>query len=331
MLIKEHFMMSGSESFETGIIIYSDLLYRTERKAMKKITLIFALAVTAAALTACGGKKTESTQTEAAQEQSAEADAQSAPSGNYSEAKLPEEYEPEYYEGTITDYTGSYMTINGENGEMMFDLNSVDMSDQTEPFVRGCSVEITYADAAENGTYPAAEISLLNDNEQLAQEEDRDPVIYGKLQVMDVNELEIVDDAGRTVDFDNSISRTVSFSDLQAGDNVVVTYAGTVYKDAEETDDSEDSTGIFDDVPVAIKIVAEDALKTEDAEANYIDGTVSGINGTDLTLSTELSDFDFSADESMLSGVEEEKHVRVYYTGALSDIVITAEKIEQLD
>lgn len=292
---------------------------------MKKAALILAIAG-ALALTACGGKKTESTQTETASEQSGSS---SEAGGDYTEAKLPEEYDQEVYSGIVTDYTGSFITVAGEDDEKKFDLSQADMSDdQEDPIVRGCSVELTYADAAENGTYPADSLSLLNDNEQLAQDENRDPVIYGKLQVMDTNELEIIDDAGRTVDFDNSISRTVSFSDLKEGDDVVITYAGTIYK---SDDEDEESIGVFSNMPVAIKIVAEDAVKTEDAEADYIDGTVSGIDGNTITLSTELADFECNADESMVNDVSEETHIRVYYTGALSDIVLSVEKIEHLD
>ncbi len=294
---------------------------------MKKIALI--LAISAAMLvSACGSKNTENVETEAAAAAEAESETAAEAVGDYSAAALPEDYEQEVYTGLVTDYTGSFMTISGDDGEKKFDLSSVDMSEQEEPIIRGCSVEITYADAPDNNTYPADGFSLLNDNEQLAQEEDRDPVIYGKLQVMDVNELEIIDDAGRTIDFDNAISRTVSFSELKAGDNVAVTYAGSI---AAEDDGDEESIGIFSNTPVAIKIVAEDALKTEDAEANYIDGTVSGIDGNTITISTELADFDCNADESIVSDVTEETHIRVYYTGALSDIVLSVEKIEHLD
>ena len=294
---------------------------------MKKITLILTVAA-AMALTACGGKNAENVQTEAAATSQAAEETTAEAVGDYTAVPLPEDYEQAFYEGLVTDYVGSYMTVSGADGEKKFDLNGADMSELDEPVIRGCYVEITYADAAENGTYPADGFALLNDNEQLAQEQDRDPYIYGKLQVIDINELEIVDDAGRTIDFDNSISRTVSFAELKPGDDVVITYAGSVVKN---DDGSGDSTGIFGDIPVAIKIVAQDAVKTEDAEANYIDGTVSVIDGDTLTLSTALSDFDCRADASMLADVKEETHVRVYYTGALSDIVLVAEKIESID
>ena len=292
---------------------------------MKKLALIIGIAAMTA-LTACGGNKKENVQTEAATQETTAAETTAM--GDYTTVSLPKEYEPLFYEGTVSDYTGGFISVNGENGEMKFDLEGAELPSEDEPIIRGCYVEVSYADAAENGTYPADGLSLLNDNEQLAQEENRDPVIYGKLQVMDINELEIVDDAGRTIDFDNSISRVVSFSDLKAGDNVIVTYAGSVYKN----DDGSEDGGVFDGTPVAIKIVAEDAAKTEDAEANYIDGTVSGIEGNRIVLSTEIADFNCEVtDEAMLADVAEEQHVRVYYTGSITDIVISVEKLEKLD
>lgn len=293
---------------------------------MKKFTLGIMLAA-ALALTACGGKNTENVQTEAASTEQAQAETNADGSVEYSSASLPEEYDQEVYEGIVTDYTGDFMSVEGTDGVRKFDLSGADLSEQEDPIVRGCEVEVTYADQADGDTYPADGCTLLNDNEQLAQEEERDPYIYGKLRVMDVNDLEMIDDAGRTIDFDNSISRTVAFSDLKEGDEIIVTYAGSI----NAADDGADSNDLFSSTPVAIKIVAADAAKTEDAEANYIDGTVSGIDGDTIILSTELSDFECTADESIISDVSEETHIRVYYTGSLASRALSVDKIEHLD
>ena len=293
---------------------------------MKKFTLGIMLAA-ALALTACGGKNTENVQTEAASTEQAQAETNADGSVEYSSASLPEEYDQEVYEGIVTDYTGDFMSVEGTDGVRKFDLSGADLSEQEDPIVRGCEVEVTYADKADGDTYPADGCTLLNDNEQLAQEEERDPYIYGKLRVMDVNDLEMIDDAGRTIDFDNSISRTVAFSDLKEGDEIIVTYAGSINAE----DDDSDSNDLFSSTPVAIKIVAADAAKTEDAEANYIDGTVSGIDGDTIILSTELSDFECTADESIISDVSEETHIRVYYTGSLASRALSVDKIEHLD
>ena len=293
---------------------------------MKKFTLGIMLAA-ALALTACGGKNTENVQTEAASTEQAQAETNADGSAEYSSASLPEEYDQVVYEGIVTDYTGDFMSVEGTDGVRKFDLSGADLSEQEDPIVRGCEVEVTYADKADGDTYPADGCTLLNDNEQLAQEEERDPYIYGKLRVMDVNDLEMIDDAGRTIDFDNSISRTVAFSDLKEGDEIIVTYAGSINAE----DDDSDSNDLFSSTPVAIKIVAADAAKTEDAEANYIDGTVSGIDGDTIILSTELSDFECTADESIISDVSEETHIRVYYTGSLASRALSVDKIEHLD
>lgn len=295
---------------------------------MKKFTFGLMLAA-ALALTACGGKNTENVQTEAASTEQAKGETGTAAEGavEYQTAELPEEYEQAAYEGIVSDYTGDFISIEGTDGVKKFDLSGADMSEQEEPIVRGCEVELTYADKADGDTYPADGCSLLNDNEQLAQEEERDPYIYGKLRVADVNDLEIVDDAGRTIDFDNSISRTVAFSDLKEGDEIIVTYAGSI----NSSDDGGDTADLFSSIPVAIKIVAADAAKTEDAEANYIDGTVSGLDGNTIILSTELCDFECDADESMVSDVAEETHIRVYYTGSLASRSLVVTKIEHLD
>lgn len=293
---------------------------------MKKLALIMTITASVM-LAACGSKDTENVETSAAaQETTAAAETEASGNvGDYSEASLPEEYEQEIFEGTVTDCGSNFITVEGESGTMAFDISAAGVDEIEEPIVRGCYVEVAYADAPAGNTYPADTVSLLNDNEQLAQEQDRDPVIYGKLQHIDVNELEIIDDTGRTVDFDNVISRSVSFAELAQGDDVIVTYAGTV----DTVEDAEDEeAGVFDGIPVAIKVVAADAAKTEDAEANYIEGTVSSISGTDMILSTEIADLNCSASEDILSGVEEEQKVRVYYTGALSDIVVSVEKIE---
>lgn len=293
---------------------------------MKKFTFGLMLAA-ALALTACGGKNTENVQTEAASTEQAQGETSADGTVEYSSASLPEEYDQEAYQGIVTDYTGDFISVDGTDGVKKFDLSGADMADQEEPIVRGCEVEVTYADKADGDTYPSDGCTLLNDNEQLAQEEERDPYIYGKLKVMDVNELEMIDDAGRTIDFDNSISRTVSFSDLKEGDEIIVTYAGSI----NAADDGDDSNDLFSSTPVAIKIVAADAAKTEDAEANYIDGTVSGIDGDTIILSTELSDFECAADESIISDVSEETHIRVYYTGSLASRSLSVDKIEHLD
>ncbi|MCR5161660.1 MAG: hypothetical protein K6C06_07815, partial [Lachnospiraceae bacterium] len=298
---------------------------------MRKSLLIVTMALSAAMmLTACGGKSTENVQTPAAATtaapaaQASTAAASSAPAGGpaadaIEETKpdtaegveLPEEYEQLFFEGVVSSYAGSVITVDHEGSAMNFDISRYE-EDPDYPLVRGCYVEVSYADSPSNDIYPADNVSLLNDNEQLADLEMRDPVIYGKLQVLDINEIEIVDDAGRTVDFDGAIARKVSFAELQKGDDVIITYAGSISTD-------ENDEGVFSGLPFALKVVSADAAKTEDAMANYIDGTVSSVISGGIILSSPINDFECSGDPSVFEGIQEEQKVRVYYTGSISD------------
>ncbi|MDO4960327.1 MAG: hypothetical protein Q4E57_00500 [Eubacteriales bacterium] len=306
---------------------------------MKKIALIAAFSLSAAVmLTACGGKQTENVQTESAAQSGPAGSSESAGTGAgpaadaVEETKpadggmapvvdLPEDYEQAFYEGLVTDYSGAVITVNDGSSSMSFDISRND-EDPDSPVVRGCYVEVSYADAPDNNIYPADGVAMINDAEQLAEAEHRDPVLYGTLQFMDVNELEIIDDAGRTISFDPVICRTVSFSELSQGAQVVVTYAGSI------ASDDADSEGMFSGDPAAIKIVSADAVSSEDGAANYLEGSVSSITDGGFILSNAIGDFEFEASDSVMSSVSEEDHAKVYYSGALTDLVIVAERVE---
>ena len=236
---------------------------------------------------------------------------------------LPEEYEPVLFEGIVTGYEGSVITVEGGEGTNSFDI-SRNEEDPDQPVIRGCYVEVSYADSPVNGVYPADSVSVLNDNEQLAEEQGRDPVIYGRLQYMDINEITIFDDAGRTIDFDGAIARSVSFGELGSGDEVAVTYCGSIHR--EETS----GEGLFGGVPFALKVVAMDALRSEEAQANYVEGTAGAISGGNMTLSTEIGDLECSADPAVYEGIAENDKIRVFYTGSLADIVLAVERVEKL-
>ena len=301
---------------------------------MRKMTFMAALAA-AILLSACGSKQTENVPTQSAAPAETQAagplaDAVQESKPEVSEQKtevsvsLPEEYEQKFFEGVVSGYEGNLLTVDG-SASMTFDIDGIE-EDAESPLVRGCYVEVIYADAPENDVYPAENVTVLNDNEQLAEQEERDPVIFGKLQYMDINEISLVDDAGRNLEFDGAIARRVSFGDIKPGEEVRITYAGSIFKDEEGGEDA----GVFSGTPFALKVVSMDALKSEDAEANYIEGVVSSIEGTSMTLSTAINDLECSAaDASVFSGVEEEQKIRAYYSGALTDIVLTITKIEQ--
>ena len=121
------------------------------------------------------------------------------------------------------------------------------------------------------------------------------------------------------------MGRKVSFADIKPGDMVAVTYCGSIFAEPEAS--SEDDGEI--DHPISIKIVAMDALGSEEAEANYISGIVDSRAEGYIALLTDSVTFEVTGDEKLFEGIEEENHVRVYYEGGLNGISVTPVKIEK--
>ena len=310
---------------------------------MKKRYLILALSLlTALAVSACGNKsenvQTQAAETTAAAAETVAAETTAAASAEAAETEtvnaanqavleaLPEDFDEEYFEGVVTAYDGSTATLKNDDGETMsFDLATAERYDDGF-FMEGAYAEIGYATLAD-GKVAALDLTVLQDVEQRAAIENYDPVICGTVQLNDINDLEIIDQNGVERDFDNSMARTVTFGQIKNGDKVYVYYVGSLFSEDEDDVDEENSIG----KPITIKIVAEDALGSEEAQANYLYGEIDVIdreNGT-LTLSTDSINFEVSVPEEMFEGIDEEDHIKVYYEGGLSGIMVDAVRIEK--
>ena len=303
---------------------------------MMKRNMILALtAMTVLGLAACGGKQTENVQTQAATTQAASAETEAAAASEeettIEEAAgsnidlLPEDFEEEFFDGLVTDITGSVATLKNEDGSTMsFDIAGAERNDDGF-FMEGAYAEITYG-KAESGDPVAIDVSVMMDIEQQASIENRDPVLAGTVQLNDINDLEIIDSNGVEHDFDNSMARTVSFNPIKAGDKVYVTYCGSIYNEEEDVDEEKSITK-----PITIKIVAADAVGSEEAEANYLTGIVDSVDEENgyFGLLTDAVTFEVSVDDEQLANVEEESNVKVYYEGALSGIAVDAIKVEK--
>lgn len=290
---------------------------------MKKITAAFTLTALACALTACGGNKAENVQTEPAST-SAAAESTDKSDENEEVIALPDDYEAQYFEGIVTSVKGNRLTLTSDGRSMTFDITNAEMAGDSA-LLTGCDAEAEYAEV-DGDVYPADMVTVLMDIEEQAAAENRDPEIHGTLQLADINDITIVDESGTERTFDNQMSRTVAFKDLKAGDHVVITYCGSIFEDEEMSADSDFTE------PIAIKVVAEDAVDTEDAKANYFTGTVDSAyeNGI-VSVANDIATFEVSADESMMNGISEEDEVRVYYDGALAGISVEATKIEKIN
>lgn len=300
---------------------------------MKKFTVLMSLAALSFALTACGGNKAENVETEAA---STEAAAETETEVSEAEAdaepvELPEDYESEFFEGIITEVNGTQLTLQDDAGATMrFDISNAELPE--DPILTGCDAEVEYAAVDGAEANPAVSVIVLMDIEQQAAIENRDPVIYGTLQLADTNELSILDDSGTARDFDNQMSRTVSFDEIKTGDRVAVTYIGELFGGEDEGEEEVQASEDIFSTPYALKIVAIDALESDEAKANYITGSVDMIYEDGIiTLMTNAVTFEVNVDPSMLEGIEEGDNVKVYYNGALSGITVDAASIEKTD
>ena len=302
---------------------------------MKKRNYILALGLMAALmLSACGSKQTENVQTQAATQAAAaettaaaEESTEAAAEGSQAAvlAELPDDFDEEYFSGVVTAFDGTVVTLKNDDGESKeFDIAAAERYDDGL-LMEGCYAEIGYATLAD-GKIAALDVNVEMDIEQQAAIENRDPVIAGTVQLNDINDLELIDQGGVERDLDNSMARTVAFADIKNGDKVYVTYLGSLLNQEEDPDEENPIEN-----PITIKIVAADALNSEEAAANYLTGIIDHIdheNGN-LTLATDAVNFEVSAPEHMLNGLDEEDEIKVYYEGALSGIMVDAVKIEK--
>lgn len=295
----------------------------------KRIFAILLIAAMALSMAACGGKKEE---TETAAETEAAAEAEAAESAEETEAGSGEELEGAvggmvtedgeyieevFVEGTVSSIDGSVLSINTIDGTTMsFDTAnaSIDELDKAN-LVEGAYVETSYLDAPDAAEpYDASYVTVLMNLEEQADSMGVNPTLYGTVTFVDINDLTIRDANGTEVSFDNSISREVTFGGIKAGTEVRVTYMGSIYPENQVSDDEGTGSG----APVAIKIVSEDAANSEEAAADYITGPASDVSEGSITVDTSYDSFTFTADPSMLSGIEESMNVRVYYEGVLA-------------
>lgn len=299
---------------------------------MKKKTLMFALLALAAVAAAGCGKKQDETTVQSSAVASAEASSgaageSSAAADAEDEAATDAEGNPVeelYYDGVVQAMTATQLTVLSDEGETaVFDISKAERDTDNE-LLPTCYVEVTYTGEANATTpVPASYVAVMMSNEQQADEMGVDPVIYGTVQFVDQNDLILNDVNGVEHTLDNSISRSVTFSQVQAGSEVSVTYIGTLDKEAQK--DSEDGSGAG--TPIALKIVTSDAFNSEEAKKNCITGVVNEVKNGVLKLDTSAESFEFTGDASLFAGIESDDNVTVYYNGAIGNRTVAATQV----
>lgn len=292
----------------------------------KRLIMVLMIAAFSVAAAACGSSKSEETtaapDTEVQEETEAEASEDGEEiSGGAAGGMITDdgEYIDEVFvEGKITRIEGDVVTIAASDGSTLsFDISGAGVTaEERTDILEGAYVETAYLDAPDaQQPYASSYMIVLMNLEEQADAEGVNPTFSGTITYVDINEIIMRDANGAEVSFDNSMARNVTFSTVAAGAKAQITYMGSIYRDNQIS--TEEGTG--SGTPVAIKVVTEDAVNSEEAAANYIAGPVSNITEDTITVDTSYASFTFNADPSMLSGIEQEDSVTVYYEGALSD------------
>ena len=293
----------------------------------KRIFAILLAAALTAVLAACGSKAEEETaasaaETEASSETESSAQTESEAEGPVTGGLVTEdgEYiEEAFVDGIVTRIDGDVITIqsSADGSSIDFNIGTADVSEQDRAnLMEGAYVETSYlADPAASQPYASTYMIVLMNLEEEADAEGVNPTFCGTLTYIDINDAVVRAANGTEVTFDNSMSRQVTFSEVAQGSQVRVTYMGSIYEENQVSNEDGTGTGM----PVAIKIVTEDAAGSEEAAANYLTGPVSDVTESSITVDTSYDSFTFDADPAQLSGIEQTDTATVYYEGALTN------------
>ncbi len=275
---------------------------------MKKQFLTAAVLVLALGMTACSSKSSEET-TPAATEVQAETTEEAT------EAETEEEAEEDYFYGYVTEVTDTTVTVQDDEGKTaVFDYSGAEFSDDRVLGV-GDEVEITFLGQMAEDVTDATFIDIITSAAEEAEEaaaENEDQTVTGMIEKAEDGTMTLNCD-GEVYTFDTSIAQKVTVNGIQAGVEAEVTYYG--YLDEEE------------ELPMATRIVTEDAYDTEEASEYTLTGTVVDVATDRIVLETADADqslFTFGGSEGMFDGIEKGSTATVIYEGTLTGKVITA-------
>ena len=279
---------------------------------MKKMYVTAAMAAAMALMvTACSSGSTSQTETTASQA-ATEAAAQKTTA---TETQETQEEEEDFFYGVITEVQGQNLTID-DNGEIAtFDCSEAEYSDDYE-LVPGDEVEVTFYGTLSEDVTKAVYVEIIASAAQEAEEEalaNADPVMTGTIEKVEGTTLDLKSDEDEAVyTFDTSIAQQVSLGGIQAGVEAEITYYG----------DLEDEEYL----PMATRIVTEDAYDSEDAQEYTLTGTVVETGEDYIVLQTADQDqsvFTFVGEAGMFDGPAQGDTATVIYEGTLTGKTVT--------
>lgn len=274
---------------------------------MKKHYLTIAVLALALGMTACSSKSSDSTS------------AAETVAGSTTGASTDALVEEEYFDGFVGTVEDSIITVADDAGkEVKFDISGAAV-EGADAVGTGDQVEVSYTGQLSDDVTKATAVDVITsaaeESESEAAEEE-DPIISGTIEKADDNELSIKTDDG-TYTLNAKIAQKVTVGGIKAGVAADVTYYGDLDEEAVDPED----------MPVATKIVTEDAADSEDAKVNTLSGKVAQ-SGTDYvvldTVDPANTMFSFEGKAGMFDSVKVGDEVTVIYEGTLTDKTIVA-------
>ncbi len=163
----------------------------------------------------------------------------------------------------------------------------------------------------------STEEETAEDTQDSTASDEADITMDGTVESSDDSSMTVKADDG-THTFNTKIAQKVTNGGINAGVKVQVTYYG-------DLDDP-------DALPVATRIVTEDAKDTPEAAITTLTGTVSEVGSDHVILDTTDPDntlFAFQGTEGMFDGVKVGDTITVIYTGSLTARTIPAVGIQE--
>lgn len=281
---------------------------------MKKHYLAIAVLALALGMTACSSKTDETTAPAATEQTTAAADAS---------GESEEDVEEEYFYGFVGEVSDKIVIVADDEGqEVKFDVSEAEI-EGADAIGTGDEVEVAFTGELSADTTKARSVEVITSAAAEAEAEaasETDETISGTIEKADDKTLTIKTEDG-TYTFNALIAQKVTKDGVKSGVKADVTFYG-------DLPDTEDEAAVdTEDMPVATKIVTEDAKDTDEAKVNTLTGKVAEVKTDYVVLDTAdpaNTLFTFVGDAGMFDSLKAGDTATVIYEGTLTDRAILA-------
>lgn len=281
---------------------------------MKKHYLAIAVLALALGMTACSSKTDETTAPASTEQTTAAADASGEPEADVEE---------EYFYGFVGEVSDKIVTVADDEGkEVKFDVSEAKI-EGADAIAAGDEVEVAFTGELSADTTKARSVEIITSAAAESEAEiasETDEIISGTIEKADDKTLTLKTEDG-TYTFNALIAQKVTKDGVKSGVKADVTFYGDI-------PDAEDEAAVdTEDMPVATKIVTEDAKDTAEAKVNALTGKVAEVKSDYVILDTAdpaNTLFTFVGDAGMFDSLKVGDTATVIYEGTLTDRAIQA-------